>query len=74
MKHLSRRQKWSYFSLALFLWLVFQHGLGPLLGLSGLECRISAYVFSIGLATAYLYFAIMRQRPADHETETDGVK
>ena len=70
MKNLTRRQKITYFSLALLAWMVFQHGLGPQLGLTGLERRIGAYVFAILLATVYLYLAVMRHQPKQEEAET----
>ena len=71
MKNLTRRQKIIYFSLALLAWMVFQHGLGPQLGLTGWERRIWAYVFAIILATLYLYVTLMWQKPHNNETDTD---
>ena len=71
MKNLTRRQKITYFSLALLAWMVFQHGLGPQLGLKGLERRIWAYVFAIALATLYLYMAVWRHRPSTEESNIE---
>lgn len=71
MKNLTRRQKITYFSLALLAWMVFQHGLGPQLGLTGLERRIWAYVFAIVLATVYLYVTVMRHKPGNNEADTE---
>ena len=71
MKNLTRRQKIIYFSLALLAWMVFQHGLGPQLGLTGLERRIWAYVFAIILATLHLYVAVMRQKPRNNEADSE---
>ena len=74
MNRLTRRQKITYFSLALVAWMLFQHGLGPWLGLTGLERRIWAYVFAIMLATGYLYMAIWRHRPSIEETNIEDGK
>lgn len=71
MNSLTRRQKITYFSLALLAWMVFQHGLGPWLGLSGLERRIWAYVFAIILATGYLYVAVRRDRKGSDESNIE---
>ncbi|MFM8466776.1 MAG: hypothetical protein ACKOAO_04360 [Oxalobacteraceae bacterium] len=56
----TRREKIFYFSLALALFMVFRHLLGPLLGLSGLALTVSSYVFAILLATVYLYKTLLR--------------
>jgi len=50
----TRREKIFYFSLALVLFMVFRHLLGPLLGLSGFALTASSYAFAILLATVYL--------------------
>jgi uncharacterized membrane protein required for colicin V production len=56
----TRRQKIFYFSLALVLFMVFRHLLGPLLGLSGFALTAASYAFAILLATFYLYKTLLR--------------
>ena len=57
----TRREKIFYFSLALVLFMVFRHLLGPLLGLSGFALTASSYAFAILLAPVYLYKTLLRQ-------------
>jgi uncharacterized membrane protein required for colicin V production len=56
----TRREKIVYFSLALVLFMVFRHLLGPLLGLSGFALTAASYAFAILLATVYLYKTLLR--------------
>ena len=55
----TRREKIIYFSLALCLFLLFRHLLGPLIGLTGMMLTMASYVFAVLLATAYLYKALL---------------
>lgn len=66
----TRREKIIYFSLALILFMLFRHMLGPLLGLSGLMLTIASYAFAILLATVYLYKTLLRpaRRPDEKDT------
>ena len=66
----TRREKIIYFSLALVLFMVFRHLLGPLLGLSGLMLTTASYAFAVLLATAYLYQTLLR--PARGPDEKDA--
>ena len=66
----TRRQKIFYFSLALVLFMVFRHLLGPLLGLSGFALTAASYAFAILLATVYLYKTLLR--PARDPDEKDA--
>jgi uncharacterized membrane protein required for colicin V production len=56
----TRREKIVYFGLALVLFMVFRHLLGPLLGLSGFALTAASYAFAILLATVYLYKTLLR--------------
>ncbi len=56
----TRREKIIYFSLALVMFMVFRHLLGPLLGLSDLMLIAASYGFAILLATVYLYKTLLR--------------
>ena len=66
----TRREKIIYFSLALVLFMVFRHLLGPLLGLSGLALTAASYAFALLLATVYLYKTLLR--PARGAEEKEG--
>ncbi len=66
----SRREKITYFSLALFLFLLFRHMLGPLLGLSGTMLTVASYAFALLLATVYLYKTLLR--PSRGHDEKDA--
>lgn len=66
---MTRREKIVYLSLALCLFFIFRHGLGPLLGLSGLALTIASYAFAILMATIYLYLILLR--PA-HKAADNG--
>ena len=67
----TRQEKIVYFSLALVLFMVFRHLLGPLLGLSGLTLTAASYAFAILLATGYLYKTLVRPiRSAEDKEDT----
>lgn len=75
MISLSRRQKIVYFSLAFIALLLFRHLLGPQLGLGDIALVVSSYVFGIGVATAYLYAALKRNRvDADHVSTGESIQ
>ena len=65
----TRREKIFYFSLALVLFMVFRHLLGPLLGLSGLALTASSYAFAILLATVYLYKTLLHPTRSAEDKE-----
>lgn len=67
----TRREKIIYFSMALVLFMLFRHVLGPLLGLSGGVLTAASYGFAILLATVYLYKTLLR--PARSPDEEDAV-
>ena len=66
----TRREKIIYFSLALVMFMLFRHLLGPLLGLSGLTLTAASYAFAILLATLYLYKALLRPAGSPDEKDT----
>ncbi len=62
----TRREQLIYFSVALLMFLLFRHLLGPLLGLSGLMLTLASYAVAILIATGYLYKTLLRpSRGAD---------
>jgi len=65
----TRREKIIYFSLALLLFMVFRHLLGPLLGLSGFALTAASYAFAILLATVYLYKTLLRSARGAEEKD-----
>ena len=75
MISLSRRQKIIYFSLAFSALMVFRHLLGPQLGLDDILLLVSSYIFGIGVATAYLYVTLKRNRvDADHASTGKSIQ
>ena len=56
----TRREKMIYFSLALMLFFLFRHFLGPLLGLAGFTLTVASYAFATLAATIYLYRILLR--------------
>jgi hypothetical protein len=70
MSMTTRREKIIYFSLALILFMLFRHMLGPLLGLSGLMLTAASYAFAILLATVYLYKTLLRPARLPDEKDT----
>lgn len=67
---MKRREKIIYFSLALVMYLLFRHGLGPWLGLQGWVLTLASYGFAVLLATLYLYKALLHPASVADESET----
>ena len=67
----TRQEKIFYFSLALVLFMVFRHLLGPLLGLSGLALTAASYAFAILLATVYLYKTLLHTARSAEDKEDE---
>jgi len=67
----TRQEKIFYFSLALVLFMVFRHLLGPLLGLSGFALTAASYAFAILLATGYLYKTLLHTARSAEDKEDE---
>ena len=66
MISLSRRQKIVYFSLAFSALMLFRHDIVLL---------VSSYIFGIGVATAYLYVTLKRNRvDPDHASTGKSIE
>ena len=57
-QELKRSIKIRYFCIAFVMYFLFRYFIGPQCGLADWMLIISSYVFSILVATAYLYKAI----------------
>ena len=53
--NLKTRQKLIYFMLAIVMYMLFRHWLGPRMGLEGFWLIVGAYVFALVLPSLYLY-------------------
>ena len=65
---ISRRDRFIYFGIAFFTYLLFKYVIGPYAGLRDGLLTVGSYLFAIAASTGYLYIRLL---PSEKRTSGD---